>query len=236
MIRVGSLSPKAIYAAFHTLPRCVIVRCPFAGAVVGETSDSGEFGSLRRARPRVPRARKGITMKSLGFSYESLHRQAVLGMRRAARGTCGADADDHTQEALARFIDRGMLSLVDAGKGTARSLAGGVLRNVRREDMRERQRHAAVGFHDGLVDHGTLSALDNLIEKERQISLEHARRFLVVWWNSLTKRQQMALVRIRGVLFGLHPDRAATSADHTAACRAMKKLHEMAVEADMIEG
>jgi DNA-directed RNA polymerase specialized sigma24 family protein len=159
-------------------------------------------------------------MNRLPFDIESLRRQATYAARRWSR----LDADDLQQETLLRFLSATLSERVDA-RGSARALAGAVLRNVVRETLRVNKRALAIRVKEDLVDARAISPLQQLIAREEGNKASVIERTIVLWWDGLTERRRLAVVRIARVpLFEYKPDRQPVASDYTAAFRARQSL------------
>jgi DNA-directed RNA polymerase specialized sigma24 family protein len=157
-------------------------------------------------------------MNTLGFEYEELRNQAA-GTHWCPRRQ--QSADDIAQEALVRFISYGGPGRVDPAKGTARTLAGGFVRLVALEHERAAARNRAAAISEFTPDQKSGSALDGLLEGEKLALVGR-------WWNLLTERERVAILRIYGALFGRRPDGPPKKTDYGIATRGIKKLRTLA--------
>lgn len=135
-----------------------------------------------------------------------------------------AEASVVTQKTVVRFLERGLGTTVDMTKGSRLSLLLGVLKNIVREHVRELRRHRSIpacrlqvsaAMHDPSV----------CAQIEEQRVLAGA-----LFWR-LTERERLAIVKIRGPMFGSESPSKPLGTDYVVAHRAIAKLRAWANEA-----
>lgn len=161
----------------------------------------------------------------LGFDIQALHSDALRQRRQWRDPNAEWEAADDAQEAILRYLEGGGLEQIVHSKGTAEAWIHGILRHVQLERSRDSARHRWVAI--ALIDIPEVASQPDASDSEAW------ERVLVIWWQCITHRRRIAVVRTHGALFGRVPDHLPSAADRKSSSQAVAQLRQLAIEAGL---
>ncbi|MGH7242381.1 MAG: RNA polymerase sigma factor [Phycisphaerales bacterium] len=136
-------------------------------------------------------------------------------------------ADDAAQEAWRRLLEAKRNGKIDQAMGSELAFLYGILRNVGREAVHA-QKVATKRIGEASRREDSLDVVKNVLRAERL-------RVIMICFRELSGREQTALIRARGSLFGRNADCRPNPSDYAAAHRAVKKLRKRVQEMGLME-